>query len=93
MATSQGCCGGARSRYPSTSYLPVFLGFPGGSVVKTLPANAGDIRHAGLIPGSGRAPRGEHGKSLQYSCLETPHGQRSWVGYSPRGRKAADSTE
>ena len=42
VATSQGCCGGARSRYPSTSYLPVFLGFPGGSVVKTLPANAGE---------------------------------------------------
>ena len=32
------------------------LGFPGGSVVKNLPANAGDTRHVGLIPGLGRSP-------------------------------------
>ena len=41
-------------------------------VVKKLPANAGDIREAGLIPGSGRSPRGGHGNLLQYSCLENP---------------------
>ena len=39
-------------------------------VVKILPANAGDIRDTGSVPGSGRAPRGEHGNPLQYSCLE-----------------------
>ena len=39
-------------------------------MVKNLPANAGDIRDAGLIPGSGRFPGGGHDNSLQYSCLE-----------------------
>ena len=52
-------------------------------VVKNLPANAGDIRNAGLIPGSGRSPGGGHGNLLQYSCLENSHGQRSLAGYSP----------
>ena len=39
-------------------------------VVKNLPANAGDIRDTGLVPGSGRSPEGENGNPLQYSCLE-----------------------
>ena len=43
------------------------VGFPGGSVIKNLLANAGD---AGLIPGSGRCPGEENGNPLQYSCLE-----------------------
>ena len=58
-------------------------GFLGGSVVKNPPANAGDIRDTGWIPGLGRSPGGGHGNPLQYSCLENPHGQRSLVGYSP----------
>ena len=41
-------------------------------MVKNLPANAGDIRDMGLIPGSGRAPGGRNGNPLQYSCLENP---------------------
>jgi len=41
-------------------------------LVKKLPANAGDIRDVGLIPGSGRSPGGGHGNPLQYSCLENP---------------------
>ena len=41
-------------------------------VVKDLPANAGDVRDAGLISGLGRPPRGGHGNPLQYSCLENP---------------------
>ena len=41
-------------------------------VEKNLPANAGDIRDVGLIPGSGRSPGGGHGNALQYSCLENP---------------------
>ena len=41
-------------------------------VVKNLPANAGDIRDVGSIPGSGRSPEGGHGSPLQYSCLENP---------------------
>ena len=42
-------------------------GFPGGSVVKNLPASAGE---AASIPGLGRSPREENGNPLQYSCLE-----------------------
>ena len=45
-------------------------GFPGGAVVKNLPANAGDARHVGLIPGSGRSSGVGNGNPLQYSCLE-----------------------
>ena len=41
-------------------------------VVKNLPANAGDIRVAGLIPGLGRFPGGGHSNPHQYSCLENP---------------------
>ena len=41
-------------------------------VLKNLPANAGDIRDVGLIPGSGRSPGRGHGNPLQYSCLENP---------------------
>ena len=41
-------------------------------VVKNLPANAGDIRDAGSIPGSGRSLGGGHSNPLQYSCLENP---------------------
>ena len=55
--------------------LPSYRGFPGGSVVKNPPANAGD---AGLIPGSGRSPGGGHGNPLQYSCLENPSDRGAW---------------
>ena len=51
-------------------------GFPGGSVVKNLPANAGD---QGSIPGSGRSPgEGNAGNPLQYSCLEKPRDNGAW---------------
>ena len=39
------------------------------------------------------SPGGGHGKPLQYSCLENPHGQRSLVGCSPWGHKDLDSAE
>ena len=55
------------------------LGFPGASVVKNLPARAGD---AGLIPGPGRSLGGGNGSPLQYSCWDNSHGQRSLAGYS-----------
>ena len=42
------------------------LGFPSGSVIKNLPASAGDM---GTIPGSGRYPGRGNGNSLQNSCL------------------------
>ena len=41
-------------------------------VIKNLPASAGDIRDAGLIPGLGRSLGGGHGNPLQYSSLENP---------------------
>ena len=41
-------------------------------MVKNLPANAGDIRDASLIPGSGRSPEAGHGNPFHYSCLENP---------------------
>ena len=47
-------------------------------VVKNPPANAGDIRDAGLIPGLGRWPGGGHGNPLQYSCLENPMDREAW---------------
>ena len=53
------------------------MGLPGGPVVKNPPANAGDARDAGLIPGLGRSPGGGNGNPFQYSCLENPHGQRN----------------
>ena len=49
----------------------MFNGFPGGSVVKNSPANAGD---ASLIPWLGRSPREGKGYSLQYSGLENSMG-------------------
>ena len=46
--------------------------------VKNMPANAGDIRDAVLIPGSGRSPGAGHGNPLQYSCLENPMNREAW---------------
>jgi len=47
-------------------------------LVKNLPANAGEIRDMGLIPGLGRSPGGRHGNLLQYSCLENPMDGGAW---------------
>ena len=41
-------------------------------VVKNPPANAGDMRDVGLIPGLGRSPGGGHGNPVQYSCPLNP---------------------
>jgi len=49
-------------------------------VVKNPPANAGDVRDAGSIPGSGRFPGGGHGNPLQHSCLEHPKDRGVWRG-------------
>ena len=50
-------------------------GFPGGSVVKNLPANGGNM---GSIPGLGRSPGEGNGNPLQYSCLENPIDRGAW---------------
>ena len=47
-------------------------------MVKNLPANAGDAREEGLIPGLGRSPGGGHGNPLQYSCLKNPMDREAW---------------
>ena len=47
-------------------------------MVKTLPANAGEMRDPGLIAGSGRSPGGMYGNPLQYSCLENPMDRGVW---------------
>ena len=52
--------------------------FSGGSVVKNLPANAGDSGDAGSIPGSGRSPGGGSGNPLQYSYLKNSMDRRAW---------------
>ena len=62
-------------------------------MVKNTPANAGDVRDVGSIPGSGRSPGGGHCNPLRYFCLENLHGQRSLVGYSPWRRKGSDTTK
>ena len=72
------------------SILWMKWGFPGGSDGKE---SAHNERNLGLIPELGRSPGGGHGNSLQYSCLENPHGQRSLVGYSPWSYKESDTTD
>ena len=77
----------------------MFLSFPGGSVIKNLPPNAGDARDAGSVLGLGRSPRVGNGNPLQYSCLENSIGRGAWraVGgrgaHSPWGHKESDMTE
>ena len=53
-------------------------GFPGGSVVKNLPVNAGDTGDKGLIPGLGRSPGEGNGNPLQYSCQGNPMDRGAW---------------
>ena len=47
-------------------------------VVNNLPANAGDRREVGLIPGRGRSPGGGNHNPLRYSCLENPMDRGAW---------------
>ena len=54
------------------------MGFPVALVVKNLPANAGDTRDAGSIPGLGRSPGEGHGYLLQCSCLGNPMDRGAW---------------
>ena len=52
-------------------------------LVKNLPANEGDARDVGLIPGSGRAPGEGNGNPLQYSCLENSMDRGAWWAIIP----------
>ena len=66
------------------------MSFPGSSAGKESVCSAGD---PGSTPGLGRSPGEGIGYTLQYYCLENLHGQRSLVGYSPRGCKESEMTE
>ena len=61
--------------------------FPGGSVVKNLPDNAGD---AGSIPGLGRSPGEINSNPLQYACLENPMERGAWWATVPGVTKEID---
>ena len=53
-------------------------GFPGSSLVESLPVGAGDGRDSGSIPRLGRSPREGDGNLLQYSCLRNPMARGAW---------------
>ena len=57
-------------------------------VVKSLPANAGDLRDIGSIPGSGRSPEEEQGNPLQDSCLENRQDREAWQAMVHRVTKS-----
>jgi len=63
-------------------------GFPGGSVVKNLPANA---REVGSVLGSGRSPGEGIGNPLHYSCVGNSMDRGSLAGFSPWGHKKVSS--
>ena len=54
------------------------MGFPGGSVVKNLPANIGDAGDLGVTLGLGRSPGEGNGNLLQCSCLDNPMDREAW---------------
>jgi len=56
------------------------LGFPGGTVVKNLPANAGDIRDMDSTPRSVKSPGEGNSYPLQCSCLENSMDREAWLG-------------
>ena len=63
-----------------------------GLVVKNVPANAGDIRDSGSIPGLERSPGGGNGNPFQYSCLGNPIDRGAWVAAIHGGSKESDMT-
>ena len=71
------------------SLINITMGFLGGSVVKNLPASAGN---AGLIPGSGRSPAEGNGHPLQYPCLGNPMERGAWRAIVLGVAKGLDTT-
>ena len=55
-------------------------------VIKNPPANEGDTRDSGLIPGSGKSPGEGNGNPLQYSCLENRMDRQAWWAIKRMGR-------
>ena len=67
----------------------MYMGFPGGLVVKNPPA---DDRETDSIPGLGRSPGEGNGNPFQYSCLENPTGRGDWCATVQGVAKELDST-
>ena len=79
FANRYGKCGGFPSVLAGIVWnYPSPLGFPGGSVVNNLPANAGNTGDSSSIPGSGRTRGGRNSNPLQYSCLENSMDTGAW---------------
>ena len=76
----------------TTTRLCHNLGFPGGLVVKNLPAKAGGAGDMGLISGLGRVSGGGHGNPLQYSCLGNPMDRGALRATVRRVTKESDKT-
>ena len=57
-------------------------------MVKDLPADAGDARDTGSIPGLGKSPGGGHGNPLQFSCLGNPMDKGAWQATAHRVAKS-----
>ena len=71
----------------------IHMGFPGGTVVKNLPASAGDAGDLGSVPGWGRSPGGGNDNLTPVFLPGESHGQRSLVGYSPWRHEESDAAE
>ena len=71
----------------------MIMDFPGGSVVKNLPVNAGDTNDLGLIPELGRSPGVGNGNLLQNSCLENSMDRGAWWAAVHVVPKESDTTE
>ena len=72
--------------------LYIKWGFPGNSMVKNPPADAGDARDMDLILGLGRYPGEENGNPLKYSCLKNPIDRGAWQATGHGVAKELDTT-
>ena len=92
-------CSGSTESQPldcQRNPLVLFLmgrSFPGGAVVKNLPANAGGTKHLAWIPGSARSLGVGNCNPLQYSCLENPMNRGAWLFIVCRVSEVSDTAE
>ena len=86
-------CPSAREKICVWEFPALAGSFPGGSVVKNLPAHGGDTGNAGSIPGSGRSPGEGNSNPLQDSCWENSMDRGAWWAIVHGGRKESDTTE